>query len=182
MQEIWKDVKDYEGYYQVSNLGRVRSLDRYIKQKNRYKKQINRFIKGKLLTSSKDCNGYIHIILYKNKKYKIFRVHQLVAQTFIINPKNLPEVNHIDGNKENNCVDNLEWITRTENRLHAYRIGLHIPHKKKCIQKDLDGNIIKIWDSLKQITEEKGYDASAISRCCKKQQKTSYNFIWEYVK
>ena len=181
MEEIWKDIKDYEGMYQVSNLGNIRSLDRYINQKGISGKTYKRFIKGKQIMSSKDLNGYLHVILHKNSKYKIFRIHQLVAQMFISNPENKKQINHIDGNKQNNSVTNLEWVTIRENHIHAYKTGLHKAPKKKCIQKDLEGNILRIWESLKQINEEMGYDASAISRCCRKQQKTSYNFFWEFI-
>lgn len=176
MKEIWKDIKGYEGLYQVSNLGKVRSLDRKILFKNGH----IQFFKGKILSLSKDKNGYIHIILHKDNKTKIFRVHRLVAETFIPNLENKPQVNHIDGNKENNCLSNLEYCTIKENHIHAYRTGLHNAPKKKCIQKDLNGNIIKNWDSLKQIKLELGYDCSAISRCCRNIQKTSYNFIWDF--
>lgn len=180
MKEIWKDIPNYEGIYQVSNLGRIRSLDRYYKIRNSSGTIHYNFCKGKILKISKDINGYLHITLYKDANRKIFRVHQLVALCFIENPENKPQVNHIDGNKENNRADNLEYCTIRENHLHAYRTGLHVARKRKCIQKDLSGNIIKIWDSFKQIREELGYDDSAIIRCCKKKQKTSYHYIWEY--
>ena len=182
MKEIWKDIRNYEGLYQASSYGRIRSLDGYFEQSHPSGTIYHRLRKGKILKLSKDANGYLHIILHKNGTKKIFRVHQLIAQTFIQNTQNKPQINHIDGNKENNSVDNLEYCTLSENHLHAYRTGLHVAPKKKCIQKDLKGNIIKIWDSLAQIKKEKGYDCSAISRCCRKQQKTSYNFIWEYIK
>jgi hypothetical protein len=105
-KEIWKDVKGYEGLYQVSNLGRIKSIIR----------------KGKILSNK--SHRYISVIFYKNKLRKNIRVHRLVAGAFIPNPENKPQVNHIDGNKKNNNVNNLEWNTQLENIRHAYRTGI----------------------------------------------------------
>ena len=109
MNEIWKDIEDYEELYQISSFGRVRrKKDDYIFKEN------------------KNSGGYRVITLTKNKKEKSFSVHQLVAQAFISNPNNLPQINHIDGNKMNNRVDNLEYCTASENMQHAYKNGLEI--------------------------------------------------------
>ena len=126
MEEIWKDIKGYEGLYQVSNFGNVKSLDRYIINKNGDKQ----YFPGKYLNQGISDN-YLKVILSKNNKQRTFRVHILVARTFIPNPENKPEVNHIDGNKSNNRVDNLEWNTRSENELHAYKNGLSKPSDKQ---------------------------------------------------
>lgn len=120
-QEKWKDVKGYEGLYQVSNLGRVRSLDHYAS--NGY---TDILYKGKILTAWLDSRKYYLMVTMKNKNYLI---HRLVAQAFIPNPDNLPEVNHKDGNKANNCVDNLEWCTSKQNKEHAYKTGLYDTQK-----------------------------------------------------
>lgn len=105
-EEIWKDIKGYEGIYQVSNLGRVKSLPRFHKTKNGY------YSKVKILTPIKNDRGYLLVGLSKEwKKQKIF-VHRLVAEAFIPNPNNLPQVNHINEfEKDNNCVENLEWCS-----------------------------------------------------------------------
>lgn len=126
--EIWLDVVGYEGFYQVSNLGRVKS-----------------FYRGKvhLLKYQLDSQGYVIVTLSKGGKQKGCKVHVLVAQAFIPNPENKPFVNHIDGNKSNPHVSNLEWVTQSENMKHAFRIGLKKPAagaksgKSKLTEKDV---------------------------------------------
>ena len=112
--EIWKDIPNYEGLYQVSNLGNIKSLFRY----------------KKILKPIKNTLGYLKVSLYKNKKIKVFSIHRLVAETFIPNPNNLPEINHKDGNKGNNNVENLEWCTRQQNILHRFRVLKQEPVRK----------------------------------------------------
>lgn len=113
MKEIWKAIKDYEGKYEVSNLGRVKSLERT--------SRLNRKIKERILAPREHTGGYLRVQLSR----KDFYIHRLVAETFIPNPENKSQVNHIDGNKRNNRVDNLEWNTPLENNLHAIRTGLN---------------------------------------------------------
>ena len=110
-EEIWKPVVGYEGLYEVSSYGRVRSLDKYVKYSNG---RIN-LHKGRILSPGKDTNGYLQVILTCNGKHKSIKVHRLIAQAFIPNPDNLPEVNHLDEDKTNNSVDNLEWCDRNYN-------------------------------------------------------------------
>ena len=114
--EIWKDIKGYEGQYQVSNLGYIKSSymwtgDKYIKRE-------------KILRNVLYKNGYLYVSLSKDGKVKRFKVNRLVAEAFIENPYNLPITNHKDGDKTNNCVSNLEWCTYGENLSHAYKTGL----------------------------------------------------------
>ena len=125
IEEIWKDIKGYEGYYQVSNLGRIKSLDRM--KNNQYNEY---FMSGRILKSSiiKD-KGYCRVSLNNGKGRKSKRVHRLVAEAFIPNLENKPEVNHIDGNKLNNCADNLEWCTNKENIEHSIKTGLRKNYK-----------------------------------------------------
>lgn len=122
--EQWKDVLGYEGVYQISNLGNVKRLSTVLH---------DRFYKEKLLTICHNSGtGYDFVCLRKNNRDKNFSVHRLVAQAFIPNPRNLSDVNHIDGNKRNNSVENLEWCTRSENLKHALDIGLIENQCKIC--------------------------------------------------
>ena len=116
MTEEWRDIKGYEGYYQVSNLGRVRSVDRYCACWSSV-----RFVKG-ALKNVRPHNGYLVVDLSLNGKSKTISVHRLVAQAFIPNTDNLPQVNHKDENKQNNCVDNLEWCTCEYNIKYGTRL------------------------------------------------------------
>lgn len=120
MQETWKDIDDYKGLYQISNLGRVKSLNRVVIKKN----GVHHPFKEKILSCEINNKGYIMVALCKNTKIKLFSVHRLVAKAFIPNPNNLSQVNHKDRNKENNHVNNLEWCTQSVNMQHAYKQGL----------------------------------------------------------
>jgi hypothetical protein len=127
--EVWKDVAGYEGLYQVSNEGQVKSLARTIVRSDGQ----NKTIEEKVLKSGMSSKGYLQINLCRNGKQKTVKIHRLVAETFIPNPKNKPEVNHKDGKKGNNLFSNLEWATPSENIRHAYHTGLmgEARHKNK---------------------------------------------------
>ena len=115
MEEIWKDIKGYEGLYQVSNLGRVKSLARTI-----YKVDgTTQTFKDKIRSATFNGRGYLQVGLSKEGSYTTFKVHRLVANTFIPNPYNKTQVNHIDGNKDNNHRSNLEWCNHKYNMKHA---------------------------------------------------------------
>ena len=115
--EEWKSIPGYEGLYEVSNLGRVRSVDRYVK----YLNGMIHLHKGKVLSPGIRSDGYLQVSLCCNGKYKTIAVHRLVAQAFIENPDNLPEINHKDEDKTNNSVDNLEWCDRSYNNTYGTR-------------------------------------------------------------
>lgn len=115
---IFRDIKDYEGIYQITDTGKVYSL--------RYK----RFI-----YTSIDRYGYEQCLLYKNGKHKTKKVHRLVAESFIPNPENKPQINHKDGIRNNNSLDNLEWATNSENQYHSYRCNGRIPSNGYCNKK-----------------------------------------------
>jgi hypothetical protein len=141
--EVWRDVQGYEGLYQVSNLGRVKSLNREVTRKYKSGKTSTWIQKGKVLKAPLDISGYPRVALYKNYKSKFVFVHRLVAQAFLGSVKVTDDmqVNHMDGIKTNNYVDNLEWCTRSENMRHAHEIG---------VKKALKGE--ELWNS--KLTEE----------------------------
>ncbi len=188
MNEIWKDVIGFEGLYQVSNLGRVKSLDR--KVNSRY--GINRIISGKILKKLINTKGYLYVDLKRKCKGKKHLIHRLVAQAFIPNPENKPQVNHIDGNKQNNCVSNLEWNTISENQQHAFanhlnhpnnvgKFGKKHPKSIKILMFDNAMNYIKCFDSIADAERTLKINSSHISKCCRKKLKTAGGFIWRYM-
>lgn len=179
-KEIWKDIEDYEGIYQISNLGRVKSLEKTMWNNHQNIKK-----EEMILKPNKDGKGYFCVKLYKNKKCKMKKVHRLVAQAFIDNPNNKKQVNHIDGNKENNCVNNLEWCTCQENIKHSWKNHLHKPLKgkdnklsKEVLQYDLQGNFIKVWDCVEEA--RKTLHISNISSVCNGKRKKAGGYIWKY--
>ncbi len=178
MKEIWKDIKGYEGLYQISNLGRIKSLPKI----NGYKFQKELIRKNELGT-----NGYLIIVLNKNSKHHSYSIHRLVAQAFIPNPKDKPQVNHKDGNKLNNNVENLEWTTRSENQKHAYKLGLLKPYPlmpikrmKKVNQYTLQGKLITNFNSIKEASKTTNISITSISQCCNNKQKTAGKYIWKF--
>lgn len=171
MNEEWRDIKGFEGLYQVSNLGRVKNLN-YRKSK-----------KERVFAFNKNTDGYLQVILTKEGIKKGFRVHRLVAEAFIPNPNNYLEVNHIDENKENNNVLNLEWVNHIQNSNHGTRNErISKNHSKEVIQLDLEGNEITSFQSVKEIKKQLGYCTSSIIRCClnKPHCNTAYKYIWKY--
>lgn len=177
MDEIWKDIEGYENDYQVSNLGRVKSLPKKCWNGKGYW-----FRNGRILTPIKSKKGYLNVWCRKN----IFKVHRLVANAFIPNPQNLPQVNHIDGDKTNNCVANLEWVTDGENLLHAYRVlgrkqktGKN-HHNSRAVIQLKDGKIINLFDSLNEAARATGAHFSGISMCCSGKIKKHKGYQWKY--
>lgn len=180
--EIWKPVKDYEGLYEVSNLGRVRTLDKEVNDR-----WGTRILKGKILNYQPNPLGYISITLNKNKKGKLGLVHRLVAESFIPNPDNKEQVNHINGIKHDNRLVNLEWCTRIENMQHALKNGLLNIHKgakhhssKRVAKFDLEMNFIKEYYNIRYAAECNGVTPTQIVRCARGQQKQTGGFIWKY--
>lgn len=179
MKEIWKDVENYEGFYQVSNLGRVRSLDRFVN--GNHITCDYQFMKGKLLKLRKNRYGYWIVMLRKNSTYKGFLVHRLVAKAFIPNPNNLPCINHKDENPGNPIVTNLEWCTSKYNSNYGTCIQRTNQSKyRKVIQYDLNMNEIKRWDSLKEAAAFIGRAQQNISRCCRGKCSSCGGFKWMY--
>ena len=171
--EIWKEIKGFP-YYEVSNMGNVRSIDRVVTKKNNVKANI----KSIQLTPQISAKGYVCVPLYKNHKIKMARIHRLVAKEFIPNPNNLPQVNHIDGIKTNNCVENLEWCDNRHNQLHAMKLGL-INRSKKVTQLSIDGEPIKQWNSILEASKTLHIDNSHIGQVCCGKRKTAGGYKWK---
>lgn len=168
--ERWKDINGYEGLYQISDYGRVKSLEKQYHNIGRNLATVTR--KPRILRSSCGTKGYIVTCLTKDNKKHTVKNHRLVAQAFILNPENLPEVNHKDENKQYIHVNNLEWCDTKYNIRYSLA--------KKIIQYEKDGlTIIKIWDSISDIMSTLGFSGSLISRCCK-QHKIGYGYMWQY--
>lgn len=183
IDEVWKDIKGYEGLYQVSNFGRVKSLERQMKLNlNKDKKMIK---KEKILKPGKvgTRRNYLGVELVKNFKYKHKYIHRLVAETFIPNPNNYNEVNHKDENTLNNCVSNLEWCNTKYNVNYGQRT-LKATKKlsKPIIQYDLEKKFIREWDSMRDASRNLNINIGTISRCCKGEFKKAGKYIWKYKK
>lgn len=176
--EVWKDVVGYEGLYKVSNIGRIMSCERYVNTCGGGK----RLLGEKILKPFKCPGGYCEVSLWKNNKYKTTMVHRIVAVAFLNNPNNFPEVNHKDENKENNCIENLEWCTSKYNANYGSRTQKMKDKKpsKPVIMMDKSGNVVKKYNSLGDASRETGFDISAIIRVCKGKQKTSMGYKWIY--
>lgn len=169
MKEIWKEIKEYEGIYKISNFGRVKSLPR--KTTNQHGK--NEII----LKPSKNTSGYLQVNLNKNGKDKNVLVHKLVAETFINNTNNLPYINHKDENKTNNYVSNLEWCTAKYNANYGSR-NQRLSSPVICIE------LNKVYSSIKEASEELHIQQAHISGCCAKRKHyiTAGGYHWQYAK
>jgi len=180
MKEIWKDIADYEGQYQVSNLGNVKSLN------------YQRSSKPHLIKQQITYDGYHRVHIGGKKHPLLITVHILVARAFIPNPDNKPQVNHIDGNKDNNCADNLEWVTGKENISHAIRTGLRKPENhiypkgdahyasKPVIQYDMQGNFVKLWNCQSEAARFYNCKPSSLINCARERIKSCKGFLWRF--
>lgn len=179
MKETWKDIKGYEGLYQISNYGRVKSLDHYITNINGAKQ----LIKERIMKNGNTGN-YQYVVLRKDNKSHNYYIHRLVAETFLNNPNNYTDVNHIDENKNNNRVDNLEWCNHKYNMNYgtikekiAKTLGIPI------IQYSLTGDKIKEWGSAAAAAKALGISRSNISKSCRNKDSycTAGGCFWRYI-
>ena len=167
--EVWRDIESYEGLYQVSNLGRIKSSNRKI-YSDRYKNGI--FVKEKIRKNNIDKYGYNYIILYKKGKNKTYKIHRLVAQAFIPNPNNYPCINHKNKIRNDNRVENLEWCDVKYNNQFS--------RGKSVVQYDLRLKYIKKWNCIREAGRILNIDNRDICKCCKGKLKTAGNYIWRY--
>lgn len=182
--EIWKDIEGFEGHYQISNYGRVKSLARRTgaahecNLEDKILSPIEKREKGQK-------QGYLFVNLFKKNKGTLSYVHRLVAQAFIDNPENKKTVNHKDGNKHNNHVDNLEWNTNKENNMHAIKTGLRTVESFRAPRKnntpiwqyDKDMNLIAVYPSLREAERQTHVNNKGITEGIKKGWKFG-GFIW----
>ena len=172
--EEWRDVVGYEGLYQVSNQGRVKSLER--------KDCLGRTVKERILKPGVVGSGYLMISLCTGGKQKMFSVHRLVCQAFHENPDNKSDVNHINEDKTDNRACNLEWSTRKENINHGtHNERMAKTQSKPVGQYTLDGELVKIWPSAMEAQRQAGFYCSNICKSANGKCKQAYGFIWKYV-
>jgi len=187
--EVWKDITDYEGYYQVSNLGRVKSLKRYMFTKRGYLFPV----KERILKNGFDKDGYHQVVLVKNRRRKTSRVHQLVAIQFIPNTNRLPIINHVNGIKHDNRPENIEWCTHQYNAAYTYshlgrrgitynkgKLGAKNPLSKYIIQMSVNNKKIKTWPGMSEASRNTGIQRSKIGSVCNGRRKTAGGFKWKF--
>lgn len=160
--EEWRDIKNYEGRYQVSSFGRVKSL-----------KGLEKILKPDYR------NEYLYVVLYKNHKSKAIAVHRLVAKMFIPNPENKVQVNHIDGNKTNNKVKNLEWCSPKENVIHSNRV-LCRGRGRGIKQYSKEGTFIQKWVNAYQASENTGICRRNINACVNGLYRSAGGYVWRW--
>lgn len=171
MEEEWKDIANFEGLYQVSNLGRVKSLPKVGSGGHN----------GVILSPSKDKDGYLLVYLYASRKRVACKVHRLVAKAFIPNPYSFPQVNHKDEVKDNNCFTNLEWCSSSYNNSYG-KGSINRANSKRVpiLQLDMNDNIIREFNSAKEVESTLGFNSSNITNCCRGKYKSMYKYKWKY--
>ena len=167
--ELWKDIEGYEGLYQVSNHGRIKSLHQYKGTNERY---------IKLLANDR---GYLMAGLHKDGRMTRRYIHRLVAEAFLENPDNLPQVNHKDEDKANNRADNLEWCTNEYNEVYGTgKLRSAKARSVAVVQCDRKGTFIKVWNGMNEAARSLGKNSNHIHECCKGKMKTAYGYVWKY--
>ena len=182
MNEVWKDIEGYEGLYQVSNLGRVRSLGRDIVRRTRYGTMAPYHISGRVLKPLHSQGDYCYVHLFdKDGTSTNHKVHRLVAKAFVPNPDNLNEVNHIDEDKDNNRADNLEWCKHVDNCNHGTRNERSKAKRSKPVQQlDADGNVVAEYPSTIEAERVTGTSRYQIRMCCNGKYKTAGGYRWKF--
>ena len=178
MSEEWRDVVGYEGLYQVSDQGRVKSLERNIPHW-RGGEQIR---KERILKPTPIKDGYLIVDLCAGGKRKRFLVHRLVCEAFHGNPEGKPQVNHINEDKADNRAANLEWCTAKENINYGTRNERSAKtQSKSVVQYTLNGELVKVWPSTMEVQRQTGFSQGAVSEVANGNRKTAHGFIWKYV-
>ena len=173
MQEVWKDIPGFKGLYQVSNMGRIKSF----RKSSKFGCPAEFILKNTVAN-----NGYAQVTLYSDKKRSKILVHRLVADAFIPNPNNYPQVNHIDENPLNNCVDNLEWCTaKYNNDFGTARLRASITKSEKKVEQYLPtGEFLACYVCMSVASRITGISKHKIKDCCLGHSKTGGNYVWKY--
>lgn len=186
IEEIWKDIKGYEGLYQVSNLGRVKRRRCIIPNTGTKGNSGTQTIHERIMKLQTNKYGYLYVCLSQNGQQKHHTVHRLVANAFLSNPDNKPQVNHINGIKTDNTINNLEWSTGAENMIHAFKIGLKSKpsnfgnKSKRVLQYTLDGNLLAEYPSAMEASRKTGFSQGNISSVCRGECTQRHGYIWKY--
>ena len=179
MEEIWKDIPGYEGYYQVSNMGRVSSVKRIIPHNSKDGRCILRTIRPRIIKMGLNCNGYYSLMLHKNGNATRFTVHRLVANAFLGNPDDGMTVNHKNGVRTDNRVENLEWCSQSDNILHASRILHTLTYHGKAVRCVETGEEFK---SIKEAARHYGVADTNLGNSIRgKRQKRCAGYHWEFI-
>ena len=173
--EQWKEISGYEGYYEVSNYGNVRSIPHKVNTKSG--KQRNS--PGRVLAQKITKNGYKQVHLSKGNESHYKSVHRLVASAFVPNPDRLPQVNHKDENKTNNYADNLEWMTASDNCKHGHRNDTMVEQRSRSVER-LMGDVTVTYNSIHSAAEETGVSAAHICQCRRGERETTGGTRWRY--
>ena len=165
--EVWKPVKGYEGLYEVSDCGNVRSLDRTVSTTRG-----TRRIQGRLLSPKQNTTGYLQVALFKNGTRKEWLVSRLVAEAFCEKPEGCDVVNHLDNDISHNLATNLEWTTQRGNIMHSFR-------QKRRYVRPVERSDGKLYEQLNRVAED-GFDASCVWRVCRGKRHTHHGYGWRY--
>lgn len=171
--EEWRPIQGYEGLYEVSDWGNVKSLERYFQNHGKLQ-HVNEKTKAPQVSKSE----HLFVMLYKNGKYEHFQVHRLVAEAFLPNPNGYDIVHHKDGNPKNNRVENLEWMTKQQHQ------ALHMEKERgKPVDKidKITGEVLASYPSVNEAARQNGFYQIDISDCCRGKRKTAYKFKWGYI-
>lgn len=187
--EIFVPIAGYNGFYEISNFGRIKSLKREYQYVNKNGKLVKYVLPDTILKPGLHTKGYLKVGLYRDSTEERFFVHRLVAIHFIPNPENKPEVNHKDGDRKNCKLNNLEWVTGSENKIHSFKVlgrkniglkGKDNVSSKVVLQYDLNGNLLNEFESSGEARRKLGLASNHITDCCTGKLNNAYGFIWKY--
>ena len=179
---MWKAIKGYEDYYEVSDDGQIRSVDRIVPDTlGRYRKLTGKIMKQSESKHKDRDDGYLVVNLRKLHTSNVRPVHRLVAEAFLPNDDGLPTINHKDGNKHNNNVDNLEWASYSDNNIHALNNHLRNPRGKMICQQTNDGKVIGVFKSACEAARETGCSRGGIAHCLNGRTQTSGGYKWVFL-